>query len=86
MPDPVGEVEHQTDREPDDEPLPGTPGKRDHEVERGEDPHRRHKPDQRRLEVPGQVMIWSFGPDGKACATDPVKNGANKDNILSWEQ
>src|SRR6185503_8613828 len=33
------------------------------------------------------VMIWSFGPDGKA---DPsrsvgVKGGANKDNVLSWE-
>ena len=39
------------------------------------------------LLVPGQVMIWSFGPDGAADsrpATGP-KGGANKDNVLSWE-
>ncbi len=39
------------------------------------------------LLVPGQVMIWSFGPDNKA-SSDPAvgpKGGANKDNILSWE-
>ena len=37
--------------------------------------------------VTNSVMIWSFGPDGKADAnrsTGP-KGGANKDNILSWE-
>jgi len=39
------------------------------------------------LLVPGQVMVWSFGPDGKADATPAVgpKGGANKDNIVSWE-
>ena len=37
------------------------------------------------LEVPGQIMIWSFGPDGTASPTDGYKAGANKDNILSWE-
>jgi len=37
--------------------------------------------------VPGEVMIWSFGPDGATDskpATGP-KGGANKDNVLSWE-
>ena len=37
------------------------------------------------LLVPGQVMIWTFGPDGKADSTMPNKAGVNKDNILSWE-
>ena len=38
------------------------------------------------LVVPGQVMVWTFGPDGKASAnpTDGAKGGANKDNIVSW--
>jgi prepilin-type N-terminal cleavage/methylation domain-containing protein len=39
------------------------------------------------LLIKGSVMIWSFGPDGKAdpdWKTGP-KGGANKDNILSWE-
>jgi prepilin-type N-terminal cleavage/methylation domain-containing protein len=35
--------------------------------------------------VPGQIMIWSFGPDGKADPAAGPKAGANKDNILSWE-
>ncbi len=37
-------------------------------------------------ELKRPVMIWSFGPDGQA---DPntirVKEGVNKDNILSWQ-
>jgi len=39
------------------------------------------------LLVTGQVMIWSFGPDGKANPNPAVgyKGGENKDNILSWE-
>jgi prepilin-type N-terminal cleavage/methylation domain-containing protein len=35
--------------------------------------------------VSGQVMIWSFGPDGKADATKPPNQDVNKDNILSWQ-
>jgi len=30
------------------------------------------------------VMIWSFGPDGTA-DMGPANQGANKDNILSWQ-
>ena len=37
------------------------------------------------LLVPGQVMIWSFGPDGSASDQFGPKEGPNKDNILSWE-
>jgi len=39
------------------------------------------------MTVPGQVMIWSFGPDGAASADPAVgpKGGVNKDNVLSWE-
>ena len=37
------------------------------------------------LLVPGQVMIWSLGPDGQASDQSAPKEGANKDNILSWE-
>jgi hypothetical protein len=39
------------------------------------------------LLVSGPVMIWSFGPDGKANPSPAVgdKGGENKDNILSWE-
>ena len=37
------------------------------------------------LLIPGQVMIWSFGPDGKANDSVARKAGENKDNILSWE-
>jgi prepilin-type N-terminal cleavage/methylation domain-containing protein len=39
------------------------------------------------LLVRGSVMVWSLGPDRKAdpsCQVGP-KGGANKDNILSWE-
>jgi prepilin-type N-terminal cleavage/methylation domain-containing protein len=38
-------------------------------------------------EVDASIIVWSFGPDGKA-STDPavgMKGGDNKDNILSWE-
>ena len=39
--------------------------------------------------LPGDVLVWSFGPDGKvevADKSDYLKGGANKDNILSWEE
>jgi prepilin-type N-terminal cleavage/methylation domain-containing protein len=38
-------------------------------------------------EISGSIMIWSFGPDGKASTETAVgmKGGVNKDNILSWE-
>lgn len=36
-------------------------------------------------ELSRAVMIWSFGPDGNADSTAGPKNGANKDNVLSWE-
>ena len=32
----------------------------------------------------GQVMVWSFGPDGMVDATSPAITGANKDNVTSW--
>ena len=39
------------------------------------------------LLVADSVMIWSFGPDGKADSDHKtgVKGGVNKDNVLSWE-
>jgi prepilin-type N-terminal cleavage/methylation domain-containing protein len=39
------------------------------------------------LLVKGSIMVWSFGPDGKADSDWRVgpKGGANKDNVLSWE-
>ncbi|MDB6016985.1 MAG: xcpT 51 [Pedosphaera sp.] len=33
----------------------------------------------------GPVMIWSFGPDGKADSTIKANQGVNKDNLLSWQ-
>jgi hypothetical protein len=35
----------------------------------------------------GKVMVWSAGPDGKIDNSPGVnaKQGANKDNILSWQ-
>jgi len=36
-------------------------------------------------ELKRSVMIWSFGPDGKADPTVPAKEGVNKDNVLSWQ-
>jgi len=38
-------------------------------------------------EINAPVLIWSFGPDGKA-SMDPavgINGGVNKDNILSWD-
>ncbi len=32
----------------------------------------------------GRVMIWSFGPDGKADPNLRADEGVNADNILSW--
>jgi hypothetical protein len=40
------------------------------------------------FEAPGEVMVWSLGPDGKANRLKKADVGANKDNILvivsSW--
>jgi prepilin-type N-terminal cleavage/methylation domain-containing protein len=36
------------------------------------------------FELNGPVMVWSFGPDGKASATQKANVGDNRDNILSW--
>jgi prepilin-type N-terminal cleavage/methylation domain-containing protein len=36
------------------------------------------------FEYNGPVMIWSLGPDADYSATTPANQGANKDNILSW--
>jgi hypothetical protein len=33
----------------------------------------------------GKVMVWSAGPDGKIDVTLPANQGANKDNVLSWQ-
>jgi prepilin-type N-terminal cleavage/methylation domain-containing protein len=33
----------------------------------------------------GTVMVWSAGPDGKIDPTVPANQGANKDNVLSWQ-
>ncbi len=35
-------------------------------------------------ELKRPVMIWSFGPDGKADPMVGAKEGVNKDNVLSW--
>jgi prepilin-type N-terminal cleavage/methylation domain-containing protein len=37
--------------------------------------------------IEADVLVWSFGPDGKVDSNAAVglKGGANKDNILSWE-
>lgn len=32
----------------------------------------------------GNVMVWSFGPDGDIDDNNNAISGANKDNILSW--
>jgi prepilin-type N-terminal cleavage/methylation domain-containing protein len=37
-------------------------------------------------EYGGTVMIWSAGPDGRIDTSTDSKHGANKDNVLSWEQ
>jgi prepilin-type N-terminal cleavage/methylation domain-containing protein len=36
------------------------------------------------VSVPGNVMIWSYGPDKTIDMTKGAKFGANKDNVLSW--
>lgn len=36
-------------------------------------------------EYRGEVMVWSFGPDGLINSGDNALSGENKDNILSWE-
>ena len=36
------------------------------------------------FEVPGSVMIWTFGPDKKA-GNVKANEDPNKDNILSWQ-
>ncbi|HXT13210.1 MAG TPA: type II secretion system protein [Candidatus Angelobacter sp.] len=33
----------------------------------------------------GGVMVWSFGPDGKADAGLPADKDVNKDNVVSWK-
>jgi len=33
----------------------------------------------------GPVMVWSAGPDGQVDPTLPANQGANKDNVLSWQ-
>jgi prepilin-type N-terminal cleavage/methylation domain-containing protein len=32
-----------------------------------------------------RVMVWSFGPDGKADPNTKANQGVNKDNVLSWD-
>ncbi len=34
--------------------------------------------------IPGSVVIWSFGPDGKIDPTQWKDAGANRDNVVSW--
>jgi len=34
---------------------------------------------------PGNVMVWSAGPDKMVDLKVPANQGANKDNILSWQ-
>lgn len=36
------------------------------------------------FEVPGAVIVWSLGPDGKADKSQKASEGVNKDNITSW--
>jgi len=37
-----------------------------------------------KYELPGSIMIWSYGPDGQFDATAKANVGVNKDNVLSW--
>lgn len=37
------------------------------------------------FELHGHVMVWSFGPDGKADASKPANSPPNKDNVVSWQ-
>jgi len=41
--------------------------------------------DQDSFEANTTVMVWSFGPDGRADAGTGANTGVNKDNILSWK-
>lgn len=34
--------------------------------------------------IPGSVVIWSFGPDGKIDPTERRDEGVNRDNVVSW--
>jgi prepilin-type N-terminal cleavage/methylation domain-containing protein len=36
------------------------------------------------FEAARKVMVWSFGPDGKANPQQRANEGDNRDNILSW--
>lgn len=37
------------------------------------------------FELTGPVMIWSYGPDGKADPNQRADAGDNKDNVLGWQ-
>lgn len=37
-------------------------------------------------ELNAPVMVWSFGPDRTADVNVGVKQGVNKDNLLSWQE
>jgi prepilin-type N-terminal cleavage/methylation domain-containing protein len=37
------------------------------------------------FEYRGEVMVWSFGPDGLIDSSVNALTGANKDNVLSWD-
>jgi type II secretory pathway pseudopilin PulG len=42
-------------------------------------------PPQNDFQYRGKVMVWSAGPDGKIDPSVPANQGANKDNVLSWQ-
>ena len=37
------------------------------------------------FEANAKIMVWSFGPDGKADVSKKANQGVNKDNVLSWK-
>jgi prepilin-type N-terminal cleavage/methylation domain-containing protein len=37
-------------------------------------------------DVKAEILMWSFGPDGKADPAAGLTAGVNKDNILSWDR
>ena len=43
------------------------------------------KPQANSFEYRTQVMVWSLGPDGLADPNTAATQGANKDNVLSWD-
>ena len=57
VPEPVDEVEHQPDRQPDPEPLPGVDRQPLHDVEAGERAADRHRPDKRHAEGPRPIRV-----------------------------